>query len=94
MPYSIFYHPEIPKDLELINKNIQQRVAQAIENRLAAAPEHYGEPLRKTLKGYWKLRVGDYRVVFKITGQEIWVYGIIDRKDVYGNILKRLRWAP
>ncbi len=35
-----------------------------------------------TLKGYWKLRVGDYRVVFKVSGQEVWILGIINRKEV------------
>jgi len=29
------------------------------------------------------LRVGDYRVVFKIVGNEVWIFGIIHRKDVY-----------
>jgi len=47
------------------------------------APHEYGEPLRKTLKGYWKMRVGDYRVVFRVAGEEIVVFGICHRKDVY-----------
>ncbi|MBS3918437.1 MAG: type II toxin-antitoxin system RelE/ParE family toxin [Deltaproteobacteria bacterium] len=34
----------------------------------------------QTLRGYWKLRVGDYRVVFKIVDEEVWVLGIIHRK--------------
>jgi mRNA interferase RelE/StbE len=44
--------------------------------------------LRKTLKGYWKLRVGDYRVVFKIKGNEIVVLAILHRKDVYNVVSK------
>ncbi|MBM4350370.1 MAG: type II toxin-antitoxin system RelE/ParE family toxin, partial [Deltaproteobacteria bacterium] len=47
------------------------------------------EPLRKTLHGYWKLRVGDYRVVFKMEGEVVWVLGIIHRKKVYDAIKKR-----
>jgi len=56
---------------------------------LTTAPHLYGEPLRKTLRGYWKLRVGDYRVVFKIVGEEVWILGIIHRKKVYEEIKKR-----
>jgi len=37
----------------------------------------------KTLRGYWKLRVGDYRVVFKIVDEEGWILGVIHRKKVY-----------
>jgi mRNA interferase RelE/StbE len=49
----------------------------------------YGEPLRKTLKGYWKLRVGDCRVVYKIVKNEIWILGITHRKKVYDEVDKR-----
>ncbi len=49
----------------------------------------YGEPLRKTLKGYWKLRAGDYRVVFKVVKDEVCILGIIHRKKVYDKIGKR-----
>lgn len=62
---------------------LKSRIKRAIETRLTAAPHQYGEPLRKTLKGYWKLRVGDYRVVFRVSGQEGWILGIINRKEVY-----------
>jgi mRNA interferase RelE/StbE len=34
---------------------VHQRLKQAIETRLMVAPQDYGEPLRKTLKGYWKV---------------------------------------
>jgi mRNA interferase RelE/StbE len=74
----------------LINSKLRRRIKKAIEARLATVPHQYGEPLRKTLKGYWKLRVGDYRVVFKIVESEVWVLGIIHRKDVYGKIKKRV----
>ncbi len=47
------------------------------------APEEYGEPLRKTLKGYWTLRVAGYRAVFTVEGKESTVLGIRHRRDVY-----------
>jgi mRNA interferase RelE/StbE len=58
---------------------------------LATQPEVYGKPLQRTLKGYWKLRVGDYRIVFKILGNELRIYGIIHRKKVYRDIGKRIK---
>lgn len=90
MPYDLVYHPDIrAEDLPAINQNLRERIARAIETRLTAAPERYGEPLRGTLKGYWKLRVGDYRVVFKVVKNEVWIYGIMHRRDVYGVIARR-----
>jgi mRNA interferase RelE/StbE len=76
-------------DIPLLDERLRARIKNAIESRLTTAPHLYGEPLRKTLRGYWKLRVGDYRVVFKIVEEEIWILGIIHRKKVYEEIKKR-----
>jgi len=46
------------------------------------APEKYGVPLRKTLKGYWKLRVGDYRIIYKISSNTIYLLAICHRSIV------------
>ncbi len=90
MPFALRYHPDVKaKDLPVINANLKNRIKKAIESRLTTEPHQYGDPLRKTLRGYWKLRVGDYRVVFKIEGDEIWILGIIHRKKVYEKIEKR-----
>jgi len=42
------------------------RIQSAIEKRLLTDPVKFGIPLRSTLRGYRKLRVGDYRVIYKI----------------------------
>jgi mRNA interferase RelE/StbE len=82
--FEIRYHTDVKTiDIPALNETLRKRIKNAIESRLMIAPHQYGEPLRKTLKGYWKLRVGDYRVVFKIVGNEVWIFGIIHRKEVY-----------
>ena len=91
MPFELRYHPDVKSiDIPLLDTKLRTRIKNAIESRLMTAPHLYGEPLRKTLRGYWKLRVGDYRVVFKIVDEEVWVLGIIHRKRVYKEIEKRL----
>ena len=90
MAFLLRYHPGVKADISTIPPNIKNRLKKAIETRLTTAPHQYGEPLRKTLKGYWKLRVGDYRVVFKVVETEIWILGIMHRKNVYEKIKKRL----
>ncbi len=95
MPYTLLYHPEVvEEDLPPIPLNVQRRIARALEARLSVAPERYGEPLRGTLKGYWKLRVGDYRVVYKIVGGEVWIFGILHRKEVYQDVIRRIDPPP
>lgn len=89
--FALLYHPDVREvDLPLLDSKTKSRLKNAIESRLMTAPHQFGEPLRKNLKGYWKLRVGDYGTVFKISSNEVWILGIIHRKDVYEKILKRV----
>jgi mRNA interferase RelE/StbE len=91
VPFELRYHPDVKSiDIPLLDAKLRTRIKNAIERRLTTAPHLYGEPLRKTLRGYWKLRVGDYRVVFKIVAEEVWILGIIHRRKVYEAIRKRL----
>jgi mRNA interferase RelE/StbE len=88
--FELRYHPDVKSiDIPLLDEKLKTRIRNAIEKRLTTAPHLYGEPLRKTLRGYWKLRVGDYRVIFKIMKEEVWILGIIHRKKVYEAIEKR-----
>lgn len=90
MPFAAIYHPDIADDLAQIPRNLQERIETAIRLRLCISPQNYGKPLASNLAGYWKLRVGDFRVIYKIVKGEIWILGIINRRDVYKDIVKRL----
>ena len=91
MLFTLHYHPAVRfEDLPLIDRRTKDRIRKAIEERLKTVPHDYGEPLRKSLKGYWKLRVGDYRVVFKVIETEVWILGIRHRKSVYMDIGARI----
>ena len=92
MEFKIQYHPDIKSvDLPKIDTRTKSTIKRAIEQRLATQPEIFGNPLRRTLKGYWKLRVGDYRIVFDISGETVRILAIIHRKDVYQKAEKRVK---
>ena len=89
MAYQLRYHPDVKKkDIPTLNSTIRRRIRTAIEKRLVVEPEKYSEPLRRTLKEYRKLRVGDYRIVLKIQKWEILILGVCHRKDVY----EKMEW--
>lgn len=80
----ILYHPlVVKKDIPKLDKPAAAKIRRAIETKLTEHPEIYGLPLRGTLKKYWKLRVGDYRIVYEIAGSEVRVLVIAHRKHVY-----------
>jgi len=90
MAYRLIYHPDVNKvDLPAIDARNRVIIRRAIEERLAEQPEVFGKPLQRTLKGYWKFRVGDYRIVFKISAHELLILGIAHRMSIYRDIAKR-----
>lgn len=95
--YKIIYHRFVfEKDFKKISKYDADCIARAIHNKLTTAPDKFGEHLHGKLKGYFKLRVDDYRVVYKIKENEVavLVFKIGQRKDdiVYEEAIKRLKW--
>jgi mRNA interferase RelE/StbE len=88
--YGLKYHPSVKsEDLPRLSADTKLRIRKSIEDKLVTAPHEYGLPLRKTLKGYWKLRVGNYRVVFKVAGDTVTIFCISHRKEVYQMAGKR-----
>jgi mRNA interferase RelE/StbE len=90
--FTVKYHPDVREvDLPRINVKMRERIRRAMESRLMTAPQEYGLPLRKSLGGYWKLRVGDFRIVFKVQGEVVYVLGIRHRKKIYEEVPGRIR---
>lgn len=82
--FRLRYHPDVPvEDISALNRDIRARIRKAIESRLTRAPQDYGKPLMGNLSGYWSLRVGDYRVVYRIEGKEVAIIQIAHRRDAY-----------
>lgn len=72
MSYEILYADKVVKnDIPKISGLYKTRIKQAIETKLVSQPDLYGKPLRKSLKSYFKLRVGDYRIIFRIENKII-----------------------
>ena len=92
MPFEIVYHPDVKNiDLPKLDARSKAMIKRAVEERLSTRPEVFGRPLRGSLKGYWKLRVGGYRIVFKLLGEKILVLAIVDRKTVYQRSERRVK---
>ena len=80
----IRYHPKVKsEDIPGLSPNISKRIENAIEDRLMDNPIKYGLYLHGSLKGYRKLRVGDWRIIYRVMHNEIRILAIGNRKDVY-----------
>lgn len=84
MSYRIRYTQEVQKnDIPSLDGAIAVRIADAIEKKLVVNPKLYGKSLRYELKGARSLRVGDWRVIYFISGNEVIVLAIQHRKNAY-----------
>lgn len=73
------------EDIPALPKTVRDRIKGAIENRLAMDPIGLGKPLRYSFIGHRRIRVGDYRIVYRVDmrAHKVIVAIIKHRKDVY-----------
>ena len=83
------------EDFKKIPVNDQKRVIQVIHKKLSIDPETYGKPLSGEFAGYFRLRIEDYRAVYRIIKNEIVVLvikvGIRKDDTVYRELFARLK---
>jgi len=81
MTYEIEFKPRAFKDIEDLPKDAQQRIVgkiQSLANDLA------GDVKRLTnFTPEYRLRVGDYRVLFEVETGKVVIYRVLHRKDAY-----------
>ena len=72
MTYRVAYLSSVvTDDIPALPKSAQRQIRRAIETKLTAHPFELGKPLRYSLQGARRLRVGDYRVIFRIESPDV-----------------------
>ena len=83
-PWVILYHPQVVQhDIPRLSKTERERVKNTIEKKIAIEPALCGIPLRGVYEQYWKLRVGDWRVVYSLKKTTVYILVIAHRKEIY-----------
>ncbi len=82
MASKVSYKASIAGDLKRLDKPAARRVIERLERVLSQNP-NTDIPLTGEFRGLFKLRVGDYRVVYAKTEDGVLILRIGHRKDVY-----------
>lgn len=84
MAYQVEVVPTAIKELEKLDKGVRLRIRPAIE-RLAQDPRPPGALKLMGSSDSWRIRVGDYRVLYRIfdASQTITIWRIAHRRQVY-----------
>ncbi len=81
MKYDLRFKPRSLKDLKRLPAKHQQRIIEGIER---LSKDLAGDVRKLTrFSPEYRLRVGNYRVLFEIQGSAITIYRIRHRRDVY-----------
>ena len=85
--YHVDILPQAKKAIDKLDKKIRERISNWINKTLEGCenPRQYGLALHGTLKGKWRYRVGNYRLIAEIHDEEILILIVeVDkRNDIY-----------
>ncbi len=84
MPYRIYLRPAAARDLEKLSANVRARIERVID-LLAGNPRPHGSRKLVGFEHEWRLRVGDYRVLYAIDASEkrVTIARVAHRREVY-----------
>jgi mRNA interferase RelE/StbE len=82
LAFKIAFKSSVSRDLRHLDKKAAERVLRAISDMLSNNPRA-GEALRGEFSGLYKLRVGDYRVVYTVLEESVLILRIGHRSKVY-----------
>lgn len=82
--YEIKYDGRAADGVKNIPQNLKEKLADAIKDRLMVDPNQYGKPLHGVLCGYRRLRVRDYRIIYRVMEADkiVRILEISNRNDV------------
>jgi mRNA interferase RelE/StbE len=80
--YKLVYTKRADKDIQRLDSKIKERISRTLL-RYHEDPLRYAEKLTDSRLGTYRFRIGDYRVIFDIEGDEIVVLRVGHRREIY-----------
>ena len=76
MKYKLMYSEKAQKQLNRLDYSIKSKILKYIDQNLFNTdnPKKFGKALRYNLKGFWRYRVENYRIIAEINGNEITIF--------------------
>jgi len=85
LKFEVTWHEKALADLKELEKQIAKKIVERIKNYLAVNPQKLGKPLKGVLKGLYRYRWGDFRIIYALDRSEfkLIILHIAHRKEVY-----------
>ena len=82
MNYNLVYTRRAEKDIKKLDSSIKSRIGNALI-KLQDNPLLYSDKLSDPALGTYKFRIGDYRVIFDIEGNDVVILRVGHRREIY-----------
>jgi mRNA interferase RelE/StbE len=82
LAYRVVYKSSVARDLKRIDQKTAERILREIRETLSTDPEA-GEALHGEFAGMYKLRIGDYRVLYARASDSVLILRIRHRSKAY-----------
>lgn len=82
MRYRLVYTQRAVKDIQGLDPKIKERLGKTLL-RYEENPLQHAERLTQSKLGSYRFRIGDYRVIFDLEGNEIVVLRVGHRREIY-----------
>jgi len=82
MSYRLIYTRRDEKDIKKLDPSIKKHIGKFLM-RLQENPNHYSEKLSDPRIGAFRYRIGDYRVILDLEGQDIIILRVGHRREIY-----------
>ena len=83
MGFEVTFSARAAKELKKLDKQIQKRIIEKLVEYAAAENLSEAKKLINPQLGQWRYRIGDYRIIFDLSGKEIQVLKVAHRSEVY-----------
>jgi mRNA interferase RelE/StbE len=80
--YELVYTRRAERDIEKLEPNVKDRIGKALL-RYSEEPLKFAEKLSDPILGEYRFRIGDYRVIFDLQGNEIILLKVGHRREIY-----------
>jgi mRNA interferase RelE/StbE len=80
--YRLVYTHRAIRDLDELDASVKQRIGKTLL-RYESDPLQYAEFLKQSELGSYRFRIGDYRAVFDLAGDEIVILRVGHRREIY-----------
>lgn len=82
MKYELIYTQRAERDIKKLDFKIKDRIGKTLL-RFKEEPLRFAEKLSDPILGEFRFRIGDYRVIFDIYGNEIIILRVGHRREIY-----------